>query len=381
MLHHIDWTHTGIDVETFLRDYWQQKPLFIKGGLANYKADISPDELAGLACEEEVESRIVIEHGDTPWQLLRGPFDDEQFASLPESHWTLLVQSVDLYDQNVSDLLSAFRFLPNWRLDDVMISFAVEGGSVGPHFDQYDVFLLQGMGSRLWQVGPICDETSPRVEGTPLHILSEFNAIDSHVCEQGDILYLPPGHAHFGVAQEDCMTFSVGFRAPSVGQLLDRFAHFAGENCDEDKRFTDAKRALANPGRIQPQDIAKIKELILEQLQDDQDIALWFGEFMTEQKTPLDTLDEPLLAQEIPELMAEYSLMYAPGARLAFIENEIYIVLFANGESILCDTDDIDMIEALCAQDEAVLTQLKNETDKYSDFIATLVNFGVLSVE
>ncbi len=378
---HIDWSSSHIDVNTFLRDYWQKKPLLIKGGLVDFQPDITPDDLAGLACEEDIESRIVIEHGETPWQLLRGPFSDETFADLPESHWTLLVQSVDIYHPDVANLLDAFRFIPNWRLDDVMISFAVQGGSVGPHFDQYDVFLVQGSGTREWQVGLVCDANSPRIKGTPLHILAGFTATDVHVCEAGDILYIPPGYSHFGIAQQECMTFSVGFRAPSLGQLLDQFAHHVGAQSDANQRFTDSDRTLGAAGAIQSSDIATVRHLISSALADDAAIAGWFGRFMTECKHPIELLDEPLQANEVAGYLSEFELTFVEGSRLAYFEDKGVFTLFANGEIATCPNTPIELQKRLADRENEAFMRLKESPEEYAQLIANLVNVGVFSIE
>jgi 50S ribosomal protein L16 3-hydroxylase len=201
-------------IETFLRDYWQKKPLLIRQAYPGFELPIDGDELAGLALEEEVESRIVLEHGKTPWELRHGPFDEQTFSQLPESHWTLLVQAVDQWVPEIHELLQDFQFIPGWRLDDIMISYASDKGSVGPHFDYYDVFLLQGMGKRRWRIGQHCDSGSELVEGTPLKLLRNFETTDEWVLEPGDMLYIPPGIAHWGIAEGECITCSIGFRAP-----------------------------------------------------------------------------------------------------------------------------------------------------------------------
>ena len=164
----------GITAREFLRDYWQKKPLLIRQAIPDFESPIDADELAGLALEEEVESRLVIEHGERPWELRRGPFAEDAFGALPEREWTLLVQAVDQFVPEVAELLEQFRFLPSWRIDDVMISFAAPGGSVGPHFDNYDVFLLQAQGKRNWKIGQMCNSESPLLQHADLRILAEF---------------------------------------------------------------------------------------------------------------------------------------------------------------------------------------------------------------
>ena len=171
--------------EEFLRDYWQKKPLLIRNAIPDFEPPIDGNELAGLSLETEVESRLVV---GTEWQLENGPFTEQRFQTLPSSHWTLLVQAVDLWVPEVAALLREFAFLPPWRLDDIMVSYAQDGGSVGPHFDYYDVFLLQGAGQRRWQIGQACAASSPLLENTDLKILSQFRPTDEWVLNCGDML-------------------------------------------------------------------------------------------------------------------------------------------------------------------------------------------------
>lgn len=218
-----------MSVDHFLSEYWQKKPLFIKGALPDFKSPITPDELAGLAVEPDVESRVVLENGPEQWELRHGPFEDDTFHALPRERWTLLVQGVDTWVPEVAALVDHFRFIPNWRIDDVMISYAADKGGVGPHYDTYDVFLLQGLGRRRWEIGDMCDDATPRLEHPSLRILREFTARDGWDCEPGDLLYLPPRLAHLGVALgNDCMTYSVGFRAPGVADMIRRFRRHSG---------------------------------------------------------------------------------------------------------------------------------------------------------
>ena len=191
-----------LSVEVFLNQYWQKKPLLIRQAFPGFVCPIDANELAGLACEEHVESRIVLENDQgRPWQCRMGPFDESDFASLPPTHWTLLIQGLNNWVPDISDLLNYFRFIPNWHLDDIMASYAPDQGSVGPHFDFYDVFLLQAEGKRRWKIGNTCTADTARLEGTDLRILKEFETQTEWLLEPGDMLYLPPQIAHYGVAE------------------------------------------------------------------------------------------------------------------------------------------------------------------------------------
>ncbi|MBB5210367.1 cupin domain-containing protein [Microbulbifer hydrolyticus] len=328
-------THLGeIPVETFLRDYWQKKPLLIRNAFPDFEAPISGEELAGMALEEQIESRLIEEHGiDGPWQLRSGPFTEEDFFSLPKTHWTLLVQAVDQWIPEVAALKNHFRFLPDWRLDDIMISYAADQGSVGPHYDFYDVFLLQAEGKRHWHLGPKADASSPRVEGTPLNILREFESEASWVLEPGDMLYLPPQYSHWGIAEGGCTTISVGFRAPSARTMLEDLAAELGAGLPDHYRYTDPDLTLpANPSEIDPQSVARVQRHLAEWLQQPQNIAQWFGAIMTEAKYPDTIALDAGTAEDWREQLAEgSSLILNPGSRCAFCREPAS--LFVDGES------------------------------------------------
>ena len=271
--------------EEFLGSYWQQQPLLIRAAMPDYRSPISADELAGLALEEEVESRLV-QCADSQWSLRHGPFVAEDFSSLPEQDWTLLVQGVDLWVPQVQELLKRFNFLPPWRLDDIMVSFACPGGSVRPHFDQYDVFLLQVEGQRRWQIGPTCTPQTPLLTDPVLRIVANFSAQQEWVLGPGDMLYLPPGVSHWGVAQSECLTFSIGFRSPSIADMLgDLAVELIAQGYD--KHYRDPRLV---PGmavtEIDPAFVAQAKTQLWQAINDDDLIADWFARFMTATKYP-----------------------------------------------------------------------------------------------
>ena len=211
----------GLPVARFLGEYWQKKPLLIRQAFPNYQPPLTPEDLAGLACEEAALSRLVVhDRKKDSWTLRNGPFAEAEFPKLGKKDWTLLVQDMDKWDRDVRALLAHFRFLPAWRVDDIMISFAAPGGSVGPHVDQYDVFLLQAQGHRRWQI-----DTDPHAPcgfrpDVELKLLQKFTPSHEWLLEPGDMLYLPPGMPHHGEAVDACMTFSVGMRAPSQAELI-----------------------------------------------------------------------------------------------------------------------------------------------------------------
>jgi len=253
-----------LDTATFLAEYWQKQPLLIRNATDRFLEIISPDELAGLACEEEIESRLIT-HTNEPenWTLENGPFPESQFAELPEENWTLLVQAVDQWLPDVKDILDDFDFLPSWRLDDVMISYAAKGGGVGPHFDYYDVFLLQTSGRRRWRIGQSCDQESPLKKYQPLKLLEHFEETAEFVLEAGDMLYIPAGVAHWGTAlDDDCMTWSVGFRAPSAKELILDAADKLAEFLPDDFRYCDSHVSLnAKQGEMNSGVRQQLKEI------------------------------------------------------------------------------------------------------------------------
>lgn len=352
----------GMPADEFLRDYWQKKPLLIRQAFADFESPLSADELAGLSLEEEVESRIVLEQGATPWELRHGPFTEDDYRKLPERDWTLLVQAVDQFVPEVAELLQAFRFLPSWRVDDVMISYAAPGGSVGPHYDNYDVFLLQGQGHRRWKVGQPCDVDSPLLQHPDLRILSDFQQQDEWVLGPGDMLYLPPGLAHYGIAEDECMTYSIGFRAPSHAEVVTHFSDFLGQYLGDHQRYSDAGLSLpTDPAQIDEQTVDRLQKLLLELVQDKEALGTWFGRFMTEPRYPemiaAQELDEQLLSDALEQ---GYGLVRNPTARLAWRqEQDEYLMLFASGEHCLLPTRLLPLVQLICNRDYLDAEQLQ----------------------
>jgi len=351
----------GISAREFMRDYWQKKPLLVRQAFPDFISPIDPDELAGLALEEEVESRIVLEHGAHPWELRRGPFNEDTFADLPEKDWTLLVQAVDQFVPEVAELLEHFRFLPSWRIDDVMISFAAPGGSVGPHFDNYDVFLLQGHGQRNWKVGQMCDSESPLLEHADLRILAEFEQSGEWTLEPGDMLYLPPRLAHYGVAVDDCLTYSVGFRAPSAAEVLTHFTDFLGQFLPDEERYSDADaQPVSDPHQIQHDALDRLKGLIDKHMNDKDLLLTWFGQFMTEPRYPEQVVGEEMEEQELIEALEDGAILIRnPSARMAWSELGDDLMLFASGRSCPLPAKLRELLKLICSADALHIDNLE----------------------
>ena len=373
----------GLTAAEFLRDYWQRKPLLVRQAIPDFESPLSADELAGLSLEESVESRIVLEHGKTPWEMRRGPFQEEDYQHLPEQDWTLLVQAVDQFVPEVAQLLEQFRFLPSWRIDDVMISYAAPGGGVGPHFDNYDVFLLQGHGRRRWKVGQMCSSDSPLREHADLRILADFEQSDEWVLEPGDMLYLPPRLAHYGIADDECMTYSIGFRAPSAAEVLTHFTDFLGQFLSDEERYTDAglQPVGDDPHQIQRDALERLQGLIQEHMSDERLLLTWFGQFMTEPRYPELVAGEDIPEEELFGALEDGALLVRnPSARLAWSEIDIGLVLFASGQSVLLPGQLKELLKLVCSADALHLENLGQwlADDDARKLLAELVKQGSL---
>jgi 50S ribosomal protein L16 3-hydroxylase len=285
----------GMTKARFLREHWQKRPLLIRGALPSFRDPLTPEELAGLACEDGIESRIVREEGGgKPWEVTWGPQRESTFARLPDQGWTLLVQELNRHVPEAALLLERFAWLPNVRVDDVMVSYAEPGGSVGPHVDSYDVFLVQGRGKRRWMYGDEPVRDARFVPDLELRILERFEPAQDHVVEPGDLLYLPPGVAHHGVAVTPCTTYSVGFRAPGFGEMWRDFgAHQASRDDRADALLVDPPLVPTDdPGRIPPALLANVRRAVRAIDLGDDAIDRWFAAFASRLK-PGHTLEAP----------------------------------------------------------------------------------------
>ena len=273
----------GLSARKFISRYWQKQPLLVRGAVPGFGAMLSPQQLAGLACEEDVQSRLVLQRRGQ-WKLEQGPFDEQRFARLPPKGWSLLVQGVNQWLPEAEALLHRFDFIPRARLDDLMVSLAPDGGGVGPHFDSYDVFLLQGRGKRLWRVSHQQDHAL--LEGAPLRILKDFRCDQEWLLEPGDMLYLPPRLAHWGIAVGECMTWSIGFRAPSRQELATQFLIHLQDQLELEGLYADPDlHYQKRPAHISGQMRRRVGHMLREALQwDSKDVTRFLGRYLTEPK-------------------------------------------------------------------------------------------------
>ena len=362
----------GMNPATFLRDYWQKRPLLIRAAFPDFETPVMPEDLAGLACEEGALARIVSHDRATDgWTLRTGPFQEEDFPGMPDHDWTLLVQDVDKWDPEVRALTSYFNFLPRWRMDDVMISFAATGGSVGAHVDQYDVFLLQAHGQRRWQIDA-SESTKgkrPSLEFRPdveLKLLKKFKATHDWVLGPGDMLYLPPNVPHNGVAVNPCLTFSFGMRAPSSAELISDYLDDLVADADESIRFQDPDLKLPeDPNEI---DAAAMKRVVAAlnalRMNDPDRLGNWFGRFITTYRAAGDIL--PSQAPPSPEeVQAELEnggvLERHPWARLAWRRATRGASLYCSGLAFQLSIKDAQALAGAEQIDIGLFNKLSNK--------------------
>ncbi|HEB96404.1 MAG TPA: cupin domain-containing protein [Sedimenticola thiotaurini] len=332
----------GLTPATFLREHWQKRPLLVRNALPDYRFPLTAAELAGLACEEEIESRLVLEKdGVRPWEARHGPFDETDFASLPDSHWTLLLQDLDKFVPELWPLLESFRLVPDWRLDDIMVSYAVDQGSVGPHVDDYDVFLLQVAGHRRWRIHtrPVSDDDC--IPDLDLRILAQFEAEQEWLLRPGDLLYLPPNVAHWGIAEGDgCITCSIGFRAPAHDELVAAWCQHLIDTRIPAGRYRDPElEPQSHPAEITADALNRIGDLLQRFLQQDPaEFQRWFGRFITESKPHLQTLppERSLSPEALLRLWQDHETLWRnPLSRFAFIRGQGQSHhLYAGGDEI-----------------------------------------------
>jgi 50S ribosomal protein L16 3-hydroxylase len=346
-------TLLGMDPAVFLRDYWHKRPLLVRNAFPGFQAPLMPEDLAGLACEEGVLARLIsLDRASGRWNVRTGPVREEDFPGLPDHDWTLLVQDVDRWDADVAALLEQFRFLPRWRIDDVMISFAATGGSVGAHVDHYDVFLLQGQGHRRWQIDASVALGGPQPDlsfqdDVAIKLLRQFHPTHDWVLGPGDMLYLPPLVPHHGVAEDPCLTFSIGMRAPSSSELIGDWLDEVLLDADEAIRYHDEDLAVpADPHEIDTAAMNRVVEALNAIRMNDPDrLGDWFGRFITTYRAAGEVMAR---GDERPRIELEWDLDHGaalqrhPWARMAWRRNHGagHASLFCSGRTLHLPLDD-----------------------------------------
>lgn len=376
----------AFDRTAFLQHEWQQKPLLIRQFIPGFTDAVSPEELAGLACEDWIESRLIRELQPGRWSVSHGPFPESEFQQLPEENWTVLVQAVDQWLDPVAELKPLFDFIPQWRIEDVMVSFAADGGGVGPHYDQYDVFLVQGSGQRLWQIGDRVAADTELDNQDGVGILRDFVAREEFILQPGDALYVPPQFAHWGRSIGDSTCYSVGLRAPSMAEMLEGFSDHLSNSWSPGERFTDARPVLPrHPARLEPASLAASFAELQARFAAPVLFTRWFGCNATQPKYP-ELRDAPATAYTesslLQELAAGKRLYHHSGSRFAFSapEGDSPLFLFVDGEAIALPAPCTDLVAQLClpAEVTALETTMLSDNDTVLAVVRHLLNQGSL---
>jgi len=370
----------GMSPARFLRDYWQKRPLLVRNAFPGFRPPLQPDDLAGLACEPTALARLIVhDEARDRWRVKSSPLEEADFAATPPRNWTLLVQDVDKWDADVAGLLQHFQFLPSWRMDDVMVSYAEPGGGVGAHVDQYDVFLLQGLGQRHWAISD--DPLAPKAFRPDIELkqLVQFEPTHEWLLDPGDMLYLPPGIPHDGVAfGGPCMTFSVGMRAPSQAELTGDLADYIAEQLPDELRYADPDLAPArHVGEIDRAALDRLKAALpfAAALRDDL-LRDWFGRFITRYRNAQVPVapEHPLSGERFAgRLAAGARLLRHPWARMAWAGGKIGCVLYVCGQAYGASPE---LAQRLCAERELTFDRTPSAADR--ELLLALVNDGHL---
>ncbi len=315
----------GLTVSQFLDQYWQKQPLLIRGAMPGFQGLLNPQQLMALACDPDAQARAVV-HRRRNWELYHAPFEPDDFAGMEKQKWTVLVQGVNHYLPQGAELLRKFNFIPHARLDDLMVSYAPRGGGVGPHFDSYDVFLLQGLGHRRWQISTQADRTL--IEGAPLRILKDFRVEQEWVLEPGDMLYLPPHCAHNGIAEDDCMTYSIGFRTPAYQELAEQFLVYLQDRIRVEGMYADpGLKAQRHPSEIGPDMLRQVSDAIARMQWNERDIASFLGSYLSEPKPHIffEPPKRPLAQARFEELLSSAGVELDLKTQMLCCDNTVFV--------------------------------------------------------
>ncbi|OTH00641.1 cupin domain-containing protein [Acinetobacter sp. ANC 4973] len=371
----------GITAEQFLAEYWQKKPLLVRNALPEIANLLEPNDVMELALDENITARLIKQKDKDPnqWSVKSSPLIKADFQKMPKL-WTLLVQAVDHYSFDLAELWKKFPFIPQWRRDDIMVSYAQKGGSVGKHFDFYDVFLVQGYGHRRWQLGQMCDAESEFVAGQPLKLLPEMDVNFDEVLAPGDLLYVPPGLSHYGVAEDECLTYSFGFRMPNVAEMMDRVSDkFAVDQLLKNPLADIIRDKISPIGQISPAELEYLKAELLAQLQNPTVLEDALMSLMSEAKYPENIPDaEAIGTGDLEEALdLGYSLILEPASRLLYTEDEDGLLFWANGEGI-CISDAFAPVLKQIADGNPILLDEKLDDPDMLEDIVNLLNESIL---
>ena len=371
----------GITAEQFLTEYWQKKPLLVRNALPEIKNLLELTDVMELALDENINARLIKQKDKDPnhWSVKSSPLMKADFQKMPKL-WTLLIQAVDHYSFDLAELWKKFPFIPQWRRDDIMVSYAPKGGSVGKHFDFYDVFLVQGHGHRRWQLGQMCDADSEIVAGQPLKLLPEIQIHFDEILAPGDLLYVPPGLAHYGVAEDDCLTYSFGFRMPNVAEMMDRVSDkFAVDQLLKNPLTDILREKMTSVGQISQSELEYLKTKLLAQLQNPTVLEDAIMSLMSESKYPENIPEaEAIGSGDLEQALDQgYSLMLEPASRLLYTEVESKLLFWANGEGI-CISDDFAPLLKQLADGNLILLDEKLARPEMLEDIVNLLNESIL---
>lgn len=371
----------GITAEQFLAEYWQKKPLLVRNGLPEIVGLLEQQDVQELALEEHASARLIRQKDRNPneWHVKSSPLTKGDFQKLPKL-WTLLVQAVDHYSFDLSELWKKFPFIPQWRRDDIMVSYAPKGGSVGKHFDFYDVFLVQGHGHRRWQLGQMCDVNTAFVPNQPLKLLPEIDVQFDEILAPGDLLYVPPGMAHYGVAEDDCLTFSFGFRMPNVAGMMERISdQFSANTLLQNPVVDITRKQISQIGEINATELSHLKDLVLAQLKDSSALDAAIMSYMSEPKYP-DNIPEAdeIEADDLKEILQEgYEVLLEPASRLLYTEQNGILNFWGNGEVLFIAEPFEQKLKAI-ANGESLLFDSQFNDDETLENVAHLLNESIL---
>lgn len=371
----------GITAEQFLAEYWQKKPLLVRNGLPEIIGLLQPQDVQELALEEHASARLIRQKDKNPneWHVKSSPLTKGDFQKLPKL-WSILVQAVDHYSFDLSELWKKFPFIPQWRRDDIMVSYAPKGGSVGKHFDFYDVFLVQGHGHRRWQLGQMCDVNTAFVPNQPLKLLPEIDVQFDEVLAPGDLLYVPPGMAHYGVAEDDCLTFSFGFRMPNVAGMMERISdQFSANTLLQNPVVDIARKQMSQIGEINSTELSYLRDLVLAQLQDSAALDAAIMSYMSEPKYP-DNIPEPdeIEADDLQEILHEgYEVLLEPASRLLYTESDGILSFWGNGEALCIAETFAPKLKAIADGESLAFDSEFNELEILEN-VAYLLNESIL---